>query len=104
LTVPLRIAVKKLRYANGFFHGTMKLGDRKIVGALKELQDALGKLNDFAIHEKLSNQIIKPDRAISDKSDKAFGLGVLGGKEDEKGRRCLAAAREAVDTLGRAKI
>lgn len=54
----LRIRAKRLRYATEFFAGTFPgamSAERRLesLSALKDLQDALGGLNDLAIHQAL---------------------------------------------------
>ena len=50
----VRIALKKLRYASEFFHALYaKKHTKPYLGALKELQDNLGHLNDVAVAEQL---------------------------------------------------
>ena len=50
----LRIAIKKVRYAREFFESLKPDGGKKIDSALKNLQDALGNLNDMTVHSKLA--------------------------------------------------
>lgn len=58
----VRIALKKLRYASEFFESVYRRKDtRPYVGSLKQLQDALGHLNDVAVAEHLVGQVL--DRA-----------------------------------------
>ena len=59
----LRIQAKKLRYAAEFFAGAFpsKKSQRRrenFVADLEKLQDALGDLNDIAVHESLSAQLV----------------------------------------------
>jgi CHAD domain-containing protein len=55
-----RIALKKLRYASEFFHGSYrKKHTRPYLAALKQLQDALGHLNDAAVAERLAGQLVQ---------------------------------------------
>src|SRR5262249_31830702 len=59
----MRIQAKKLRYASEFFAGAFpgkKAGRRRqrFVAGLEKLQDALGDLNDIAVHAGLTERIV----------------------------------------------
>jgi hypothetical protein len=55
----VRIALKKLRYATEFFAVLYPTKHTKpYLGALKELQDDLGHLNDVAVAEQLIDGVI----------------------------------------------
>ena len=55
----MRIALKKLRYTAEFFQGLYgKKRTRAYLAALKELQDALGHLNDVAVAQTLTDGLI----------------------------------------------
>jgi inorganic triphosphatase YgiF len=55
----VRIALKKLRYASEFFQALFsKRHTKPYLGALKELQDDLGHLNDVAVAEQLIGSLI----------------------------------------------
>jgi len=56
----VRIALKKLRYTAEFFEGLFgRKRTRAYVAALKELQDALGHLNDVAVAESALGRLIE---------------------------------------------
>jgi triphosphatase len=60
----VRIALKKLRYACEFFESLYgKKTTKSYLTSLKQLQDALGHLNDVAVAEKLVRQVV--DQAIA---------------------------------------
>ena len=63
----MRIALKKLRYAAEFFEASIgKKRTKPYLAALKELQDALGHLNDVAVAERLIGGLIDaPGRAAT---------------------------------------
>jgi CHAD domain-containing protein len=83
----LRIQAKKLRYATEFFSSlfaskrAMKRR-KQFLPTLERLQDALGDLNDIAVHEKriasigIRRQRLNPSRV--------FAAGLLIGREDAR--------------------
>ncbi len=100
----LRIRIKKLRYAAEFFAGAFpgkKAGRRReqFVDRLEKLQDALGELNDIAVHEELTAQVADIDEANSKRhkarSKKAFAAGRLSGREEARVAVVLKDARKA---------
>jgi inorganic triphosphatase YgiF len=100
----VRIAVKKLRYATDFFGSLFakrkaRKARRRFENVLKALQDALGKLNDIAVHEKLARQFAHPRKRSSKRPQKAFAMGVLTGREQSRARACIAAAGKAGGNL-----
>jgi len=72
----LRIALKKLRYATEFFASLYR---KKRAGPyladLKHLQDALGHLNDVAVAERLTGQLV--ERAGTKRQDLAVASGLV---------------------------
>jgi CHAD domain-containing protein len=103
----LRIAVKKLRYATDFFAGLSKAKAKKarsrFVKELKALQDALGRLNDIAVHEKLARQFARPTKRSKKLPQKAFAIGLLTGREKRDVRACIVAAMKAGENLSGAR-
>ena len=80
----LRIRVKKMRYATEFFadlFATKKQAKRlrKTLSALKDLQDALGALNDVATRESLVEFIVAHPRASpgTAQADEGDAVGVI---------------------------
>jgi triphosphatase len=72
----LRIALKKLRYATEFFNsGYKKKRTAGYLTALKQLQDALGHLNDVAVAERLVGGLL--ERAGGDRVALAQGSGMV---------------------------
>jgi len=90
----LRIAVKKLRYAVGFFEGLFpRSGSRKRFAAqLKDLQDALGRLNDIRVHRDFAGTVVRGKAQLP---HGAYALGVVTGMERNAVAPCLAAAAKA---------
>jgi triphosphatase len=99
----LRIGGKKLRYAMQFFADVFpdkKSAKRReaALSALKELQDALGGLNDIAAREKLVSEIAlaksrKLDGPVT--PERAFAGGVIFGSQEAHQEQMLAAADSA---------
>jgi inorganic triphosphatase YgiF len=77
----LRIEAKKLRYAADAFAGLFGRPKRAkaFIEALKEVQDALGDLNDIAVGERLAHEAaVIPGRA---ETDSAFVAGRITGAQ-----------------------
>jgi inorganic triphosphatase YgiF len=87
----LRIALKKLRYAVGFFESLFPRPGR-FAARLKQLQDALGRLNDIQVHEKFARKTVRGKRQLP---RGAYALGVVTAKEQAAVKPCLAAAAKA---------
>ena len=107
----LRIQAKKLRYASEFF-GTAFPGRKaarrrkRFVNKLEELQDALGDLNDIAVHEGLTERLLSaPDdgRERRQRASQAFAAGRLSGREEARIASVLADARHAHEAFAREK-
>ncbi|HEY2835551.1 MAG TPA: CHAD domain-containing protein [Rhizomicrobium sp.] len=98
----LRIAVKKLRYAIGFFDALFLDHNKRrkdFAAALKQLQSALGRLNDIRVHGGFANDVIRRSKR-SPKSKarvvvRAYGLGQLTGRERLDRKACLKEAGKA---------
>jgi triphosphatase len=92
----LRIAVKKVRYGREFLE-SLRLDDHrgrtshKIDRALKDLQSALGDLNDMTVHSRLAHGLAR----INSATRKAYAIGYLTGQEDARSRRIFSEAIEA---------
>ncbi len=108
----LRIQAKKLRYAAEFFAGAFpsKKSQRRrenFVADLEKLQDALGDLNDIAVHESLSAQLVN-NKSLGGKrrrgrATKAFAAGRLAGREEARIAPMLREAEEAYMAFSKAK-
>lgn len=102
----LRIQAKKLRYATDFFCSLFaskraaKRRDR-FLPALENLQDALGDLNDIAVHEKRMAAIgIGQHRT---RPSHAFAAGLLTGREDARAEAAMTAATQAYAEFAKIK-
>jgi triphosphatase len=93
----LRIAVKKARYAREFCQ-SLGHGGKKIDGALKDLQDALGSLNDITVHSRLAHDLAR----INPATQRAYAIGYLAGQEDVRSKDIVAEAIKAGKKLRRA--
>jgi inorganic triphosphatase YgiF len=92
----LRIAIKKLRYAIGYFESLFSDEEKaikKISAVLKDLQSSLGQLNDIRVHGKLAMEYAAPVRVARRAAPRAFAMGELIGKERAKSRDLLRAAK-----------
>jgi inorganic triphosphatase YgiF len=105
----LRIAVKKLRYASGFFaslfpgHGKRR---KRWGSLLKELQRALGALNDDVVQRRMAEELIGGEVLPSGETPgrrAVFGMGVVCGREDVAARAVYARIERARKRLARAE-
>jgi CHAD domain-containing protein len=108
----LRIQAKKLRYAAEFFAGAFprkKSARRRqdFVAALEKLQDALGDLNDIAVHEELSKRLLdasaNPGKRRGGRVKKAFAAGRMSGREEARIAAVLKEAQQAYAAFTEAK-
>ena len=107
----LRIRGKKLRYAVEFFADVFpgkKNAKRRnaALSALKELQDALGALNDIATREKLASHVALAKRPRAEERtarERAFAAGVIFGEQEAHVERMLDAADGAYAKLLKVK-
>jgi inorganic triphosphatase YgiF len=95
----LRIAVKKLRYAceffSGLFEGHKRIAQRNRLGRiLKSLQDALGTLNDFDVHRRLSATVAHRGKRSREQSEKALAMGFITGQEQQEATRYIAGVKK----------
>jgi triphosphatase len=104
----LRIATKKLRYASDFFvdvfpgaRSTRR--HRRFVDGLKRLQDCLGELNDIAVHEALTAELIDHGGGRAVRAHKAFAAGQLSGHEEARAVAVLRSATKAYRAFSRLK-
>jgi triphosphatase len=98
----LRIAVKKLRYGVGFFESLFGAARqrKRFSAGLKDLQSALGRLNDIRVHRQFARKQVRGKRRLP---HGAYALGVLTGQERRAVRPCLDAAAGAAKKLRRLK-
>jgi len=105
----LRICGKKLRYAVEFFADLFpgKRNARRrdaMLMALKDLQDALGGLNDIATREELAKKIAAQgsgDEQVA--RDRAFAAGMIAGREQVHHESLLAAAGGTYNAIADSK-
>lgn len=90
----LRIAVKKLRYAAGFFESLFGHAHarKRFAAKLKALQEALGRLNDFRVHQAFARKTLRGKARLP---RGAYALGVVRGQERAEAKVCLTAAARA---------
>src|SRR5262245_12837748 len=108
----LRIQAKKLRYAAEFFAGAFprrKSARRRqdFVACLEKLQDALGDLNDIAVHEEMSKRLLEDSTTNGNRrggrAHKAFAAGRLSGREEARVAAVRKDAEQAHADFGKAK-
>jgi CHAD domain-containing protein len=105
----LRIRGKKLRYAVEFFADVFpgKRSARRrdaLLAALKDLQDALGGLNDIATRERLAETIADESRGDDEAARKrAFAAGMIVGRQHASQAALLDAAERAYRKVAESK-
>jgi len=104
----LRIAVKKMRYSTDFFADIFqkkqeKKARKKFEELLKALQNALGKLNDTATHDRFADQMVQPGRCMKKELQKAYAMGLLSGNEHKLAGACVAKVKKTGKKFGDAK-
>ena len=102
----LRIAVKKLRYAAGFFESLFggKKRTKKFSTVLEDLQSSLGQLNDIRVHRQLARTYVVPAKGAQRVAAKAFAMGELSGQERAQSRQLLKATRRRGKRLARCPV
>jgi triphosphatase len=100
----LRIAVKKFRYAAEFVatvFATKRAKHRRLASldAAKRIQDSLGAVNDIAVHEKISRDVLDEHSAANPKlaRDRAFVAGLVAGQQEAQSAKLIARAAAALD-------
>jgi triphosphatase len=107
----MRLQAKKLRYASEFFAGAFPgkkaARRRRFVAGLEKLQDALGELNDIAVHAGLTERIVDAqdgrDKQREGRAKKAFAAGRLSGHEEARTASVLKDAERAYRGFTEAK-
>ena len=98
----LRIRIKKIRYALDFFEALYDDGDRKEItqlsSRLKNVQSALGALNDFMAHRRLATAAALTAPPANRRAQ-AFASGFLVGQEQEAAIGLLKAASRELQHL-----
>jgi inorganic triphosphatase YgiF len=98
-----RIRIKKIRYGAEFFESLFP-GKReqkqiaRLSDHLKNIQDALGSLNDFIAHQKMvADLALKSPR--QDRRARAFASGIVLGREEEAVKPLIKTAIKEVRAL-----
>jgi inorganic triphosphatase YgiF len=98
----LRISAKKLRYASEFFEDVFpgkknKRHRKSAVEALKDLQSALGQLNDVAARERMMSDVAKqkPISEMPHTRSLSFAAGIVYGSQEARIEELLAEAQKA---------
>jgi len=107
----IRISARKLRYATEFFAtifpGRKAAKRRRIFAkSLKRLQNSLGDLNDFAVHDRLASRLVLSNRTRARGRRwrrRAFAAGVVAGRESSQGDGLMKAAKRALRDVAMAK-
>jgi triphosphatase len=106
-----RIAGKKLRYAIEFFSSlfpkkAQKKKAEKMLAGLKDLQGALGALNDIAVRERMAEQVALAKtsaKAAPRTRSRAFAAGMIVGSEEAHVAELLEQAEAAYTKLDKIK-
>lgn len=100
----LRIRIKKIRYAVDFFESLYGDRDRKELAALsdrlKQIQSALGSLNDFMAHRELATEAALTAPPAHRRAQ-AFASGVVVGQEREAADGLMKDAAKELSRLRR---
>ena len=96
----LRIAAKKLRYADEFFACLYdRCGARHRLKrhqkALKALQSSLGKLTDMRAHDAIAGDFLRAQHRTAKKPQKAFALGLISGEDHAHASALMRTASKA---------
>jgi triphosphatase len=102
----LRIQTKKLRYAAEFFAPLFRTKratkrSKQFLAELERLQDALGDLNDIAVHEKRIAAL--GNRRQRSNSSRLFAVGLVTGHEDARMETAMTTATESYEDLAGVK-
>jgi triphosphatase len=92
----LRIAIKKIRYATGYFESLFCAAGKsrkRFEDALKDLQSSLGRLNDIRVHDKLAKDYVHPFPRKQNAPGAAFAMGLINGREQAEEPLLLKAAK-----------
>ena len=103
----LRIKIKKLRYAVDFFGSLYRERDQKALdnfsNQLKEIQSALGSLNDFIAHRELATDAALT-ASIADRRAQAFASGFIVGQERKAAEGLMSNASNLLHRLRRLSV
>jgi CHAD domain-containing protein len=103
-----RIKIKKARYAVEFFESLFPgKHDRKqltrLFDHLKNVQDALGSLNDFIAHQRMAADVAL-NAPAQNRRARAFASGVVLGREDVAVKPLIKTAAKEVAALRRINL
>lgn len=103
----LRIKIKKIRYAIDFFESLYSGRDRKqlasLSGRLKQIQSALGSLNDFMAHRELATEAALAAPPANRRAQ-AFASGFIVGQEREAAHGLMQDAAKELHRLHRLRV
>lgn len=103
----LRIKIKKIRYAVDFFESLYGDRDRKelaaLSGRLKQIQSALGSLNDFMAHRELATEAALTAPPAHRRAQ-AFASGVIVGHERKAADGLMKDAAKELHRLRRLRV
>lgn len=103
----LRIKIKKIRYAVDFFRSLYNQRDRKQLAGLsdrlKQIQSALGSLNDFMAHRELATEAALTAPPANRRAQ-AFASGFIVGREREAAHGLMKDAEKELHRLHRLRI
>jgi inorganic triphosphatase YgiF len=98
----LRIKIKKIRYAVDFFRSLYRDRDQKKLATLsdrlKQIQSALGSLNDFMAHREMATKAAL-SAPRSNRRAQAFASGFIVGEEREAARELMKEASRELHRL-----
>ncbi|WP_312017087.1 CHAD domain-containing protein [Bradyrhizobium jicamae] len=102
-----RIKVKKIRYAVDFFRSLYSDRDHKqlasLSGRLKQIQSALGSLNDFMAHRELATEAALAAPPANRRAQ-AFASGFIVGREREAANALMKDATNELHRLHRLRV
>lgn len=103
----LRIKIKKIRYAIDFFESLYSGRDRKQLASLsvrlKQIQSALGSLNDFMAHRELATEAALAAPPANRRAQ-AFASGFIVGQEREAANGLMKDAAKELHRLHRLRV
>jgi len=103
----LRIRIKKIRYAVDFFKSLYGNRDQQLLadlsGRLKQIQSALGSLNDFMAHRELATDAALAAPAANRRAQ-AFAAGFIVGQEREAADGLMKDAAKELHRLHRLRV
>lgn len=104
----VRIKAKKLRYAAEFFTALARSKARRhrhaaFVGALADLQENLGELNDIQAAHAIVNDVARATRSPNGRPEVLLAAGHAEGGQDARADQLLHAAKKAHRAFADAK-